>query len=222
MSNEKYDFQKTESSLTSGNWYALPEFERRFKVASLLEVMIKSWDFYLSYVKKSRKFLASSIKRLLRLERLCRAELHISYPFQLQLSLCSMTFTLKLMILNDFLILCLGMFEQSRKVTVSIEMRLYCSKTLKKLNIITVLEERTQAILRNHFPGLRYIRAVDVVWKSLWICLRNSYYSTSSFAFEFLGSDWNSSLGCFTSNARIVCSWNNMNKVMEVKGELNF
>ena len=46
----------------------------------------------------------------------------------------------------------------------------FVAQDFDNLNIITVLEGRTQAIIRNHF--LRYDRAVRCQVKSLlWICL---------------------------------------------------
>ena len=56
-----------------------------------------------------------------------------------------------------------------------------------KLNIITVLEGRTQAIIRNHF--LRYDRAVRCQVKIITMDMFSPYYDIARiFAFEFLGS----------------------------------
>ncbi|VJN13387.1 transposase [Streptococcus pneumoniae] len=64
----------------------------------------------------------------------------------------------------------------------------FIAQDFDKLNIITVLEGRTQAIIRNHF--LRYDRAVRCRVKIilLWICLALTMAWLNSFAFKFLGS----------------------------------
>ncbi|VRM96069.1 IS1167, transposase [Streptococcus pneumoniae] len=64
----------------------------------------------------------------------------------------------------------------------------FIAQDFDNLNIITVLEGRTQAVIRNHF--LKYDRAVRCrASKSLlWICLVLTMTWLNSFAFKFLGS----------------------------------
>ena len=63
----------------------------------------------------------------------------------------------------------------------------FIAQDFDKLNIITVLEGRTQTIIRNHF--LRYDRAIRCQVKLLlWICLVLTMTWLNDFAFEFLGS----------------------------------
>ena len=73
----------------------------------------------------------------------------------------------------------------------------FIAQDFDNLNIITVLEGRTQTIIEITFCST--IESFAVRWKSLlWICLALTTTWLNSFAFEFLGSAWNSLPDCFT------------------------
>ena len=85
-----------------------------------------------------------------------------------------MTFTLS-MTLADFLRLCPGMLKQSGGDCFNREMKMSSiAQDFDNLNIITVLEGRTQAVIRNHF--LRYDRAVRCRVKIITMDMFSPYY----------------------------------------------
>ena len=93
----------------------------------------------------------------------------------------------------------------------------FIAQDFDKLNIITVLEERTQAIIRSHF--LRYNRAVRCQVKIITMDMFSPYYKLAKHLFPcakivldrfhpsllyFLNSDQNSPTGLFYSNIMAV------------------
>ena len=155
---------------------------------------LKWWSLKPLSSRKITKYLVSSTKRLLKswLKKLPWPILLISCLFQLQLSFASsMTFTLSMIFLG-FQRLCLGMsIPLSRERWVS----------LRKILTISISSPflKAEHRLSSEITFLNMIESSDVEWKSLlWICLASTTTWLNSFAFEFLGSGWNSLPDCFT------------------------
>ena len=93
--------------------------------------------------------------------------------------------------------------ETVREVTVSIGRCRWVS--LRKILTISIssLFLRTEHKLSFEITFLNMIEPSDVEWKSLlWICLVLIIPCLNSFAFEFLGSGWNSLPDCFTPECK--------------------
>ena len=121
-------------------------------------------------------------------DRHCSSASH----FNFNLSFASpMTFTLSMIFLG-FQRLCLGMsIPLSRERWVS----------LRKILTISISSPflKAEHRLSSEITFLNMIESSDVEWKSLlWICLASTTTWLNSFAFEFLGSGWNSLPDCFT------------------------
>ena len=73
----------------------------------------------------------------------------------------------------------------------------FIAQDFDKLNIITVLEGRTQAIIRNHF--LRYDRAVRYQVKIITMDMFSPYYNLAKQLFPYAKSRSRSFSHCATS-----------------------
>ena len=93
--------------------------------------------------------------------------------------------------------------ETVREVTVSIGRCRWVS--LRKILTISIssLFLRAGHKLSSGITFFATIELFDVMWKSLlWICLVPTMTLLNSFAFEFLGSGWNSLPDCFTPECK--------------------
>ena len=189
-SNEKYDLQKTFKIpylKTTGMPTRILFRKRRFKCYHCSKMMVAET----SLVKKNHqipRIINQKIAQKL-IERLLWPILPISFPFQLQLSFESSMISTLSMIFLVFLRLCPGT-STFTKGKMS-----FIAQDFDNLNIITVLEGRTQAIIRDHF--LKYDRAVRCRVKIITMDMFSPYYDLAKqLRFEFLG--WNSLPDCFT------------------------
>ena len=89
--------------------------------------------------------------------------------------------------------------ETVRGVTVSIGRWRWVSLRKILISSISSLFLREEHKLLFEITFLNMIESSDIEWKSLlWICLALTMTWLNSFAFEFLGSGWNSLPDCFT------------------------